>query len=191
MSTRNNLAQHLSWLQREKPFVPPPPNQPRLSNATLPPVEIPRTVGPSLATQSLASQRTAVGIAPSVPEKLGGFGEEVDMARIHLESAPRPRRDFVSRSDSSGVAPSIAPQLFPTPGATNETPRIPAVGSYATNGTGFQTGVSTNNGIDKHSRCSVFHYFTCSSFVRPTHTRSKHCKPRHTSHARNNACGYD
>jgi len=187
MSTRNNLAQHLSWLQREKPFVPPPPKQPRLSNAILPPVEIPRSVGPSLATQSFASQRTVVGIAPAVPEGLGGSGEDVDMARIQLGSAPRPRRNFVSRS---GVAPSIAPQPFPTPGATNETPRTPAVGPYAASGTGFQTGVSANNGIDKHSRC-VFHCFTCSSFVRPTHIRSKHCEPHHTSHARNDACGHD
>jgi hypothetical protein len=189
MSTRNNLAQHLSWLQREKPFVPPPPKQSRLSNAILPPVEIPPSVGPSLATQSLASQRT---VAPSVPERLGGSGEDVDMARIQLGSAPRPRRNLVSRSDSSGVAPSVAPQPFPTPGATNETPRTPAVGSYATSGTGSRTaGVSTNNGIDKHSRYSISHYFTCSSFVRPTHTRPKHCEPRHTSHARNDVCGHD
>jgi len=56
MSTRNNLAQHLTWLQREKPFIPPPPREPRPINEEPSVVAIP---GASVPQPLPTSQRRA------------------------------------------------------------------------------------------------------------------------------------
>ncbi|KAF8247520.1 hypothetical protein K440DRAFT_601194 [Wilcoxina mikolae CBS 423.85] len=145
MSTKNNLALHLSWLQREKPFIPPPPKTPRPNNAVLPAVAISSTIAPPAiqrpaplapppppppppskptGTSFPAQTRGVFQPPPSINEEQAEQ-EDADM-KIQLGSTSRAKRSKLG--SHQGTSPATFQPPLPTPSLTNPPSKIPTVG---------------------------------------------------------------
>lgn len=143
MTTKNNLALHLSWLQREKPFIPPPPKIPRPNNAVLPAIAITSTIAPPAIQRPAlppppppapsrftgasfpAQTRGIVQPVPSISERQGGQ-EDVDMTKIQLGSTSRAKRSKLG--SHLGTSPATFQPSLSTPNLRSLPSKTPTTG---------------------------------------------------------------
>ncbi|CCX34016.1 Similar to ATP-dependent DNA helicase hus2/rqh1; acc. no. Q09811 [Pyronema omphalodes CBS 100304] len=147
-TTKNNLAIHLAWFNREKPFIPPQPKNPRPRNELLPPVAVnipsvtpaasisrptpapppsPPTIPPppTRALTRLPSQSARIASPPPPPRPPPHSHSETDMSKIQLQSSSK-------RSKLSSYPGTPVPVSKPLPASTavpNPAPQTPGLGA--------------------------------------------------------------
>jgi hypothetical protein len=138
MTTKNNLAIHLAWLEREKPYIPPPPKNPtRPVNALLPAIDIPRPQPPPLPTPSSGEpaaptprpRESAPAPRPCPPPPSFDEDEEA-LNELDAMGPSLPSSSWRMRPKLGSLA-ATASRALPT---TSATPRTPAARSAASDG---------------------------------------------------------
>lgn len=183
MSTRNNLALHLPWLQREKPFIPPPLKEPRPSNAALPPVAIPRASAPSLSPPpppppppqtapptnppatsfSIPSWKPVQSLPPSRLPPQSANREEEDPDAEEMVGALKLSSSVRAKRPKLGSLPLDSHPNFersiPTSNTAKPVPRTPAVGSLSReeSRTGLHTGMGFCTVVSRLRTLLMFH----------------------------------
>ncbi|KAI5791914.1 hypothetical protein EDC01DRAFT_728487 [Geopyxis carbonaria] len=144
-TTRNNLAAHLSWFNKTKPYVPP---LGPVSNPLLPPVAISNSRPP--LKQKLHLQPHPHPQPPlqaprppiEIPEERGGADEDMS---LQFSSTSKRRPGLASRPDLAPRPTPNANAQLATPVQSYPAPRTPGVGLRGAANVGTRPGGTGNN----------------------------------------------